>query len=102
SASGGTGGSASSAADQVRVLWFDDAATATVVEVRAADSVGLLYRLTRALAECGVAVRGARASTLGTSVVDAFYVVTADGGLVTDAELRARVDASLRAAAVAH
>jgi [protein-PII] uridylyltransferase len=48
--------------------------TATVVEVRAADRHGLLYRLGRALALMGVDVRAARVVTLGAEAVDVFYL----------------------------
>jgi [protein-PII] uridylyltransferase len=48
--------------------------TATVVEVRASDRPGLLYRLGRALALMGVSVRGARVVTLGAEAVDVFYL----------------------------
>ncbi len=83
-----------------RVLWFDGAATgATVLELRAADAAGLLHRVTAALERCGLDVRGARVSTLGGAVVDAFYVVGADGGPVTDAGLRRRVTGAVLAAA---
>jgi [protein-PII] uridylyltransferase len=76
-----------------RVLWFDDASDdASVVEVRAHDAVGLLHRLTRALADAGLDVRTARMSTLGAEVVDAFYVVDADGKPVTDPGRRAEVE----------
>ena len=65
------------------VLWFDEAATdATVVEFRGDDSIGLLCRVTAALERCGLDVRSARVSSLGGSVVDAFYVTTRDGKLV--------------------
>ena len=84
-----------------RVLWFDGAATdATVLELRAADAAGLLHRVTAALERCGLDVRGARVSTLGGAVVDAFYVVGGDGGPVTDPALRRSVtDAVLAAVA---
>jgi [protein-PII] uridylyltransferase len=83
-----------------RVLWFDGAATdATVLELRAADSMGLLHRVTGALERCGLDVRSALASTLGGAVVDAFYVVGPDGSPVTDAGLRARVEREVLAAA---
>jgi [protein-PII] uridylyltransferase len=60
---------------RARVLWFDDAATgALVLELRAADSVGLLHRVTAALERCGAEVRSARVATLGAEVVDAFYL----------------------------
>ena len=79
-----------------RVLW-DDAASesASVVEVRAHDSVGLLHRLTRALADLGLDVRSARMSTLGAEVVDAFYVVDADGKPIDDPARRADIDRAL-------
>jgi [protein-PII] uridylyltransferase len=48
--------------------------TATVVEVRAADRPGLLYRLGRALALMGISVRGARVVTFGAEAVDIFYL----------------------------
>ena len=62
------------------VHWFDDAATeATVLELRADDAIGLLYRVTAALERLGLDVRSARVSSLGGSVVDAFYVTTRGG-----------------------
>jgi [protein-PII] uridylyltransferase len=74
----------------VRIV--DDASdTATVVEVRAPDALGVLHRLSAALVEAGVDVLTAHVSTLGTDVVDAFYVVGPDGAPLTDLELRARV-----------
>jgi [protein-PII] uridylyltransferase len=81
------------------VRLVDDAsATATVVEVRAADGLGVLHRITAALGACGLDVRTAHASTLGADVVDAFYVVGPDGGPVTDEALRAQVRAKVLAA----
>jgi [protein-PII] uridylyltransferase len=56
-----------------RLMWHP-ATDAAVLEVRAADSPGLLYRITHALEEAGADVRAARISTLGTAVVDAFYL----------------------------
>jgi [protein-PII] uridylyltransferase len=83
------------------VLWFDGAATdATVLELRAADSAGLLHPVTAALERCGLDVRAARVSTLGGAVVDAFYLVGPDGDPVTDPDLRGRVGDEVLAAAV--
>jgi [protein-PII] uridylyltransferase len=62
--------------------------TATVVEVRAHDAPGLLWRVGRALGECGLNVRAARVETLGAEVVDVFYVTDEDGEPLTDAGLR--------------
>jgi [protein-PII] uridylyltransferase len=79
-----------------RVVWHRDAATdAAVLELRAADSPGLLYRVARALEEAGADVRAARISTLGGDVVDAFYLV----GPWSDATERAEVAAAVAAAA---
>ncbi|WP_200262837.1 [protein-PII] uridylyltransferase [Streptomyces sp. HSG2] len=52
---------------------------ATVIEVRAQDAPGLLYRIGRELEAAGVRVRSAHVSTLGANVVDAFYVTASDG-----------------------
>jgi len=61
----------------------DASATATVLEVRAPDRIGLLHRITRALFEADLDVVSARVSTLGEMVVDAFYVREAGGAKVT-------------------
>src|SRR6201997_2071839 len=58
-----------------RVSLVDDASdTATVVEVRAHDAPGLLWRVGRALGECGLDVRAARVETLGAEGGDVVYV----------------------------
>ncbi|WP_432055551.1 [protein-PII] uridylyltransferase [Streptomyces sp. bgisy022] len=62
---------------------------ATVIEVRAQDAPGLLYRIGRALEDAGVRVRSAHVSTLGANAVDAFYVTLADGGPLPGDEARA-------------
>jgi [protein-PII] uridylyltransferase len=59
--------------------------SATVLEVRAPDEVGLLHRITRTLFEADLDVVSARVSTLGDMVVDAFYVRESSGDKVTDA-----------------
>lgn len=65
---------------------FDNkiSATATVVDVHAADGVGVLYRITEVLARRGLDIRSARVQTMGAHVVDAFYVRDATGAKVTD------------------
>jgi [protein-PII] uridylyltransferase len=62
----------------------DASETATVLEVRAPDEIGLLHRITRALFDAGLDVVSARVSTLGEMVVDAFYVRQPGVGKVTD------------------
>lgn len=47
---------------------------ATVVEVRTADRLGVVYLVSAVLAELGMSVRSAHISTLGPQAVDVFYV----------------------------
>ena len=46
----------------------------TVIEVNGRDRPGLLYKLTRALADLGLQIASAKISTFGEEVVDVFYV----------------------------
>jgi [protein-PII] uridylyltransferase len=81
------------------VFWDDGASrTASVVEVRAHDVLGLLYRLTRVLADADLDVRSARINTIGAEVVDTFYLAEADGSPVDDDGRRAEIEAALLAA----
>ena len=82
---------------QARVI--DNASAAsTVLEVRAHDVPGLLYRVASALTAAGVSVVGARVDTLGADAVDVFYVRTPDGAPLPAA--RAREVAAAVAAAL--
>jgi [protein-PII] uridylyltransferase len=73
--------------------------TATVVEVAAADSLGLLCRLTHALSEQGLDISRSKVQTLGESAVDSFYVTDIHGNKITDTEhleeIRASIEYSL-------
>lgn len=75
-----------------RVTFDDNASTSTVVEVRAPNVTGLLYRTTKALADLSLDIRHARVQTLGHEVVDAFYVRNAAGAKITDAFHRAEIE----------
>jgi [protein-PII] uridylyltransferase len=77
------------------VTWHADATDAMVLELRASDSSGLLYRVTSALEAAGADVRAARVATLGGDVVDAFYLA----GDWSDPERRDRTGAAVLAAA---
>ena len=78
------------------VTLVDDAShTATVVEVRAHDAPGLLWRIGQALGECGLDLRAARVETLGAEAVDVFYVVDAAGEPVKDAGTRGKIAAEV-------
>jgi len=68
-----------------RVTFFDQASSnATVIEVRAPDQIGILYRVTSSLADLGLDIRHATVQTIGDEVVDSFYVRTLSGAKVTD------------------
>jgi [protein-PII] uridylyltransferase len=52
---------------------------ATVMEVRAHDAPGLLHRVGMAIAGTGTDITAARVSTLGSEVVDVFFLVDRRG-----------------------
>jgi [protein-PII] uridylyltransferase len=84
-----------------RVTIVGDASeTATVVEVRAHDRPGMLWRIGRALGSCGLQVRAAQVDTLGADAVDVFYVVDEAGKPISDpdrlSEVREHVLDALR------
>jgi len=58
--------------------------TATVIEIRGADAVGVLWRITRALHDLDLDITSAKVQTIHSDVVDSFYVVDAEGRKVTD------------------
>ena len=65
---------------------------ATVVEVRCDSKIGILYRITKALAEVGLDIRHATVQTIGMEVVDTFYVRDWSGELVTDPLHRTEIE----------
>jgi [protein-PII] uridylyltransferase len=78
-------------AAEPRVLVDNTSSRATVVEVRAADAIGVLHAITGALAGLGVRVEQAYVSTLGHEVVDSFYVSDATGGRLESSDAVQRV-----------
>ncbi|NIA12898.1 MAG: [protein-PII] uridylyltransferase [Nitrospiraceae bacterium] len=64
--------------------------THTVVDVETGDRTGLLYDITRAMADAGLGIATARIVTDARRVRDSFYV-TADGKKLEDEETQARV-----------
>jgi len=80
---------------------FDDVSSsnATFMEVRAPDSVGLLHRVAKAIADLGLDIRHARVLTLGDEVLDAFYVAEPGVGPVTDKAYRAEITRAILHAA---
>jgi len=73
----------------------ETSATATVLEVTCPDGVGVLYRITRAFAELDLDIVRARVQTLGSDVVDAFYVRDSLGFKITDADHQAEIELSV-------
>jgi [protein-PII] uridylyltransferase len=73
---------------------------ATVVDVHAPDSVGLLYRITQALAELHLDIRSAKVHTLGPDAVDSFYLCDAAGQKLTDPDLLGELELALSEATV--
>lgn len=79
-----------------KIIFDNDAsASSTVLEVRALDAIGLLYRITTAMAELDLDIRSAKVQTLGDHVVDAFYVRGAGGGKITDPGYLAEIERAL-------
>jgi [protein-PII] uridylyltransferase len=60
---------------------------ATVVEVRAHDTAGMLYKICTQIAAKKLNIRNARIATLGSEVVDAIYLQNAAGARLADYEV---------------
>lgn len=78
----------------------DDSSQATIVEVFTRDRVGVLYAITKTLADLGLDISLAKVSTEGEKVADVFYVTRGGQRLTDDTEravllqrLRMAVDA---------
>ena len=92
---GGRRGAAPLLQEPPRVLVDNDASrAATVVEVHAPDSMGVLYRITRALSELDLDIVSAKVQTLGDRVVDAFYV-RGPAGKVEDPGMLVEIERAL-------
>jgi [protein-PII] uridylyltransferase len=57
---------------------------ATVVEASGRDRAGLVEALARAISDSDLSIQSAHVESHGERAVDAFYVVTAEGGKLTD------------------
>lgn len=71
---------------KVRVV-PDASSVATVVEVRTYDRPGALYRLAAVIADAGLDIVSARADSLGSNVIDVFYLRTPDGDRLDEARV---------------
>lgn len=70
----------------------------TVIEVKAQDSLGLLYNLTRVMYEHGLDIALAKISTEANRAIDVFYVTDDEGRKLLDAERQAAIKATFLAA----
>ncbi len=66
------------------IIVKDASARATVLEVRAADAPGLLFTIASTITDEGVAIDAARVATLGSDVVDVFYLANEPGMPITE------------------
>lgn len=84
--------------EPVVVVTNAESGTTTVVEVRAHDEPGLLYRVATAVAKADATIVGAKVSTLGADAVDVFFVTDPSGNRLNDdriGALRSTILASL-------
>jgi [protein-PII] uridylyltransferase len=69
----------------------------TIVDVTANDRPGLLFDLTRTIADLGLEIFISKAATILDQVTDTFYLKDRDGTKITDPERLARLERDLRA-----
>jgi len=81
--------------DPVVVVANDASDFYTVIEVHALDRLGVLYAITRVLAEAGLDIHLAKVATYGEEVVDSFYVRQAAGEKLEAPDLIAALERSI-------
>ena len=80
----------------IKVTFDDDAsADATVLDVQAPDGMGVLYRITRVFGDLDIDIRSARVQTMGSHVVDGFYVRDSAGHRISSPELRDEIQRAI-------
>jgi len=70
---------------------------ATIIEVRTPDRIGILYRISAAVADSGLDVSAALVDTLGHEVIDTFYVCEPNDGKALDPARLSTIRATLEA-----
>jgi [protein-PII] uridylyltransferase len=58
-----------------RAVEFEESADFTIIDVYAPDTIGFLYRVTRAISELGLGIYFAKIATRVDGIVDSFYVL---------------------------
>jgi [protein-PII] uridylyltransferase len=79
---------------EVRVLQHESEHS-TVVEVRAGDTLGLLYAVTAGLSDLETDIHVAKIDTRGSHVVDVFYIRSLEGEKLDDTQA-AEVERAIR------
>lgn len=87
--------SAAKPAQPLVIVDNEQSSRATVLEVRAPDGIGVLFRISRALADMHLDIRHAKVSTIGHEVIDTFYVVDIDGKKIIDDDVIAEIRRAL-------
>lgn len=85
-------------ADPVVAVSTESAQRTTVLEVRAHDAPALLHRICSAVASAGASIQGAKVSTLGSEVIDVFFLTDRFGIALSPAHadaVRVTVQAAL-------
>jgi [protein-PII] uridylyltransferase len=65
---------------------LETSGAATVIEVHCANAIGVLSRITQAIAELDLDIWSAKVQTLGDQIVDSFYLRDREGNRVTDSD----------------
>ncbi|MBA2663200.1 MAG: ACT domain-containing protein [Bradymonadaceae bacterium] len=65
----------------------------TVLEIKAPDQIGLLYKITRTLWKSGINTHVSKIDSLGTQVIDTFYLEDVTGGKLTPEKADLLIDA---------
>ena len=74
----------------------ETSSSATFIEVSAPNGMGLLYQITRALSSLDLNILSAKVQTLGSDVVDSFYVLDNYGKKISDEAHAAEVKQALK------
>jgi [protein-PII] uridylyltransferase len=74
---------------------FEDTPSYTIIDVFAPDSVGFLYRVTRAISQLGLDIYFAKIATRVDGIVDAFYVLDRSGELITESDRQQHIRVTL-------
>lgn len=73
--------------------------TCTIVEVQAADRLGLLHQFLRAISHGGISIEAARIATEQKAAIDVFYLRTMTGEKITGRDALIRLERRLRVSA---